>query len=132
MSSPDVTAPVSRAAPVRRRCVAIAVAAAALLVASAGHGDAGQAAAAGATPGAPQVNASVDPRTESCSALKSKLNAAGEMSILSGPRGAWGDTFYGPAVPRCQFWQMPVFTYVKARDGLCGVGYICVEKLTFD
>ncbi|HET9751090.1 MAG TPA: hypothetical protein VFS06_17485 [Casimicrobiaceae bacterium] len=64
--------------------------------------------------------------------MKSKLNAAGEMSILSGPRGAWGDTFYGPAVPRCQFWQMPVFTYVKARDGLCGVGYICVEKLTFD
>ena len=76
--------------------------------------------------------AAIDPRSESCTALKSKLNAAGEMSILSGPRGAWGDTFYGPAVPRCQFWQMPVFTYVKARDGLCGVGYICVEKLTFD
>jgi len=23
------------------------------------------------------------------------------------------------------------FTYVRARDGLCGVGYICVDKLSF-
>jgi len=54
------------------------------------------------------------------------------MSILSGPRGSWGDTFYGPAVPRCQFWQMPQFTYVRARDGRCGVGYICVDKYSVD
>jgi hypothetical protein len=79
-----------------------------------------------------QTPAPIDPVSLSCSALKTQLKAAGELSILSGPRGAWGDTFYGPAVPRCQFWQMPQFTYVRARDGLCGVGYICVEKLTFD
>jgi len=48
------------------------------------------------------------------------------------PSGGWGDTFYGPAVPRCQFWQMPQFTYVRTRDGLCGVGYICVEKYSID
>jgi len=27
---------------------------------------------------------------------------------------------------------MPQFTYVRARDGLCGVGYICVEKYSVD
>jgi hypothetical protein len=54
------------------------------------------------------------------------------MSILSGPRGAWGDTFYGPAVPQCPFWQVSQFTYVRARDGLCGVGYICIDKNPMD
>ena len=72
----------------------------------------------------------VDPETLSCSALKSELSKRGELGILSGPRGAWSDTFYGPAVPRCEFWQIPEFTYVRARDGLCGVGYICIEKPT--
>jgi len=27
---------------------------------------------------------------------------------------------------------MPQFTYVRARDGLCGVGYICIEKYSLD
>jgi len=72
------------------------------------------------------------PESLSCTELKGQLKTAGELSILSGPRGGWGDTFYGPAVPRCQFWQMPQFTYVRARDGLCGVGYICVEKYSVD
>jgi hypothetical protein len=27
---------------------------------------------------------------------------------------------------------MPVFTYVKTTDGLCGVGYICADKLSRD
>jgi len=103
------------------------------LLSPASYGQAGQAKAGGPVTGpAPDRAASVDPQSVSCTALKAQLKAAGELSILSGPRGAWGDTFYGPAVPRCQFWQMPVFTYVKARDGLCGVGYICVEKLTYD
>ena len=79
-----------------------------------------------------QQVAPVDPGTLSCADLKSRLEGAGEMSILSGPRGAWGDTFYGPGVPRCPFWQMPQFAYVSARDGLCGVGYICVDKYTID
>jgi hypothetical protein len=79
-----------------------------------------------------QNSAPVNPVTLSCNALKAKLQTAGELSILSGPKGAWADTFYGPAVPRCQFWQMPVFSYVRASDGLCGVGYICVDKLSMD
>jgi hypothetical protein len=113
-------------------CAAIGLAAV-LLFASASYAQGGRAPADGPVTGtAPNIAVPVNPKTQSCTALKAQLNAAGEMSILSGPKGAWGDTFYGPAVPRCQFWQMPVFTYVKASDGLCGVGYICVEKLTFD
>lgn len=87
----------------------------------------------GRVPGnAQQIMAPVDPQTLSCNDLKAQLKSAGQMSILSGPRGGGGDTFYGPVVPRCQFWQMPQFTYVRARDGLCGVGYICVDKPAMD
>jgi hypothetical protein len=68
----------------------------------------------------------------SCNDLKTELKSAGEMRILSGPKGGWSDTFYGPAVPRCPFWQMPQFVYVRARDGLCGVGFICVDKNPMD
>jgi hypothetical protein len=25
-----------------------------------------------------------------------------------------------------------LFQYVRTNDGLCGVGYICVDKLSFD
>jgi hypothetical protein len=75
-----------------------------------------------------QVPASVNPENVSCKELKDKLESAGSLTILSGPKG-WGDTFYGPRVPQCQFWTRPVFSYVSTRDGLCGVGYICVEKL---
>jgi len=75
-----------------------------------------------------QVPASVNSENVSCKELKDKLESAGSLTILSGPKG-WGDTFYGPRVPQCQFWTRPVFSYVSTRDGLCGVGYICVEKL---
>jgi len=89
--------------------------------------------AGGPVPGnGSQNSAPVNPATLSCNSLKAKLQTAGELNILSGPKGAWADTFYGPAVPRCQFWQMPVFSYVRASDGLCGVGYICVDKLSID
>jgi hypothetical protein len=71
---------------------------------------------------------SVDPRNFSCKDLKDKLASAGSLTILAGPRG-YGDTFYGPRVPQCQFWQRPAFSYVRTRDSLCGVGYICVDKL---
>jgi len=27
---------------------------------------------------------------------------------------------------------MPTFQYVRANDGLCGIGYICVDKLSRD
>jgi hypothetical protein len=105
---------------VRRRSVAACVGAATFLVASASYGQA---------PGnAEQSPAPVNPQSLSCTDLKAQLHGAGELRILSGPKEGWGDTFYGPAVPRCEFWQMPRFTYVRARDGLCGVGYICIDK----
>ena len=76
----------------------------------------------------PQMQASVNPQDFSCKDLKDKLAGAGSLTILAGPRG-YGDTFYGPRVPQCQFWQRPTFSYVRTRDSLCGVGYICVDKL---
>jgi len=63
-----------------------------------------------------------------CKALKNELERTGSLPILYGPKG-WADTFYGPSVPQCQFWQRPVFSFVNTSDGLCGVGYICVAKL---
>ena len=68
----------------------------------------------------------VDTGTISCDALKSALQTSGALTLLSGPRG-YGDTYYA-RVPRCQFWQRPLFVYVSAADGLCGVGYICTNK----
>ena len=68
-----------------------------------------------------------DSQSVTCNALKERLERTGSLPILYGPKG-FADTFYGPRVPQCQFWQRPVFTYVNTNDGLCGVGYICVEK----
>jgi len=117
-----------------RRLGATCVAAATVVLTSATYSQTGQAQAAGTTgpESREQTPAPLRPEDLSCNDLKAQLKAAGQLSILSGPRGGWGDTFYGPAVPRCQFWQMPQFTYVRARDGLCGVGYICIDKLSFD
>ena len=118
----------------QRRLIATCMTATAVVFTSVGYGQVGQAPAVdGSVPGSGQkASAPVTPESLSCSDLKGQLKAAGELNILSGPRGGWGDTFYGPAVPRCQFWQQPEFTYVRARDGRCGVGYICVEKYTVD
>ena len=91
-----------------------------------GNGDPAAAGPAEATP--PQLPASVNPQDFSCEDLKDRLASAGSLTILAGPRGH-GDTFYGPRVPQCQFWQRPAFSYVRTRDSLCGVGYICVDKL---
>lgn len=76
----------------------------------------------------PQEAPSTNAQSLTCKELKDKLESAGSLTILSGPKG-WGDTFYGPRVPQCQFWERPVFSYVSTRDRLCGVGYICVMKL---
>lgn len=78
------------------------------------------------------IGAPLDPQTLSCSDLKAQIKSSGELNLLVGPRNGWGDTFYGPAVPRCQFYQMPQFAYVKARDGRCGIGYICIDKMSID
>jgi hypothetical protein len=117
-----------------RERVATCIALATFLLAPASYGQPPQATIAGAALAADgQPNpAPVHPETLPCDALKAQLKSAGELNILSGPRGGWGDTFYGPAVPRCEFWQMPVFTYVRASDRRCGVGYICVEKYSVD
>ena len=117
-----------------RAFIAACVAVTCFVVTNASFGQAGQVPSAGsAVPGnAQQYPAPVNPETLSCSALKAKLQSTGELSILVGTRGGWGDTFHGPAVPRCPFWQMPQFTYVRTDDGLCGVGFVCVEKLSRD
>jgi len=107
--------------------------AATFLLMSASYGQAGPAGAAdGSDPASTAQTVPVDPQGLTCDDLKAQLKSAGAMSILSGPRGGWGDTFYGPAVPRCQFWQIPQFTYVRTRDRLCGVGYICIDKPSMD
>ena len=114
----------------RRSFIATCVAATCLLGATASQGQAGP--GPGATGGAQQIPAPTDPQTLSCSALKARLQTTGQLPILVGSRGGWADTFYGPQVPRCQFWQMPLFQYVRTNDGLCGVGYICVDKMSLD
>ena len=78
------------------------------------------------------LRAPLDPQTLSCNDLKAQMKSSGELNLLVGPRNGWGDTFYGPAVPRCQFYQMPQFAYVKAQDGRCGIGYICIDKMSID
>lgn len=117
-----------------RSALIACVAASAFLTTTASVGQVGQVPdpSRGVPGNAQQDPAPVDPQSMSCSALKGRLQSSGQLTILSGPRGGWGDTFYGPAAPRCQFWQMPQFQYVRARDGLCGVGYICVDKMSFD
>ena len=120
--------------PAQPRLLAICMGAATFLLMSASYGQARQALVADGpvAENKHQTLAPVNPQSQSCDDLKAQLKSAGTMSMLSGPKGGWGDTFYGPAVPRCQFWQMPQFTYVRARDGLCGVGYICVDKYSMD
>jgi hypothetical protein len=71
----------------------------------------------------------VNSDTMSCKDLKAVLEKAGSLKIFSVQRG-WADTFYGPGVPLCQFWERPVFSYVDTTDGFCAVGYICVDKLS--
>jgi len=134
MPRPSTVMAAPFAASALRRVVAACVAAVPVLVTSVSYAQSVQTPGAGAPVSGNgwQNSAPVDPATLSCNALKAKLQTAGELSILSGPKGGWADTYYGPAVPRCQFWQMPVFSYVRAGDGLCGVGYICVDKLSID
>jgi hypothetical protein len=120
--------------PARSNVIARCIGAATFLLVSVSYGQAQQAFVADGPVRAngQQALAPVNPQSLSCNDLKAQLKSGGEMKILAGPRGDWGDTFYGPAVPRCQFWQMPQFAYVRARDGLCGVGYICVDKYSMD
>lgn len=117
-----------------RIVVATCVASTSLLATGSSYGQTGPVpgASTSVAGNAAQYPPPIDPQSVSCSALKARLQASGELTILSGPRGAWGDTFYGPVAPRCQFWQMPRFSYVRTTDGLCGIGYICVEKLSHD
>jgi hypothetical protein len=120
--------------PAPRRFIATCVAAAFLLGGIASHGQVGQGKGANASvaAGGQQTPEAIDPQTVSCSDLKARMRSAGQLPILVGPRGGWPDTFFGPQVPRCLFWQRPLFQYVRTNDGLCGVGYICVDKLSFD
>jgi hypothetical protein len=73
---------------------------------------------------APTINTN----TTSCKELKSRLQNAGALALVSGPRG-WGDTYYARA-PQCEFWQRSMFSYVTTNDGWCGVGYVCAAKIS--
>lgn len=128
------TAPLPRSATMACRFIATCLAAGGFLLTDPGYGQAGPASGANSAPppAARQDAEPVNPGTLSCNALKARLASTGELRILSGPRGAWPDTFYGPRAPRCEFWQMPAFQYVRTNDGLCGIGYICVDKLSRD
>jgi hypothetical protein len=112
----------------RRGSVALTAAAALAMIvpAAPSQGESGRVVAAVEGDGLPE-SASTNAEILTCRELKGKLENAGSLMILSGPKGQ-GDTFYGPRVPQCQFWTRPVFSFVRTRDGLCGVGYICVEK----
>ena len=77
----------------------------------------------------PQVPGPINAEAVSCKSLKDTLQSAGTLDILTEQRG-WGETFYGPGVPQCQFWQRPEFMYVRANDGACGVGYVCAQRVT--
>jgi hypothetical protein len=93
------------------------------------YGDTGQIIAAADPVAGSRVQdtAPTDAESLTCKELKDRLASSGSLMITSGAR-RWGDTFHGPRVPQCEFWQRPVFSYVRTRDELCGVGYICVEK----
>src|SRR5690348_5973208 len=109
----------SFATPAHRKFLATCASAVTFFLTSASQGQVGEPPAATApVPGYPiQSPAPVDPESMSCTDLKAEMKSAGQLNLLYGPRGGWADTFYGPAAPRCQFWQMPQFTYVRARDG---------------
>ena len=115
----------------RRGGVALSAAAAVatIVLAAPGDGETGPVVAAvdAVAADGSQDSGSTNAELLTCRELKATLDNAGSLMILSGPKGQ-GDTFYGPRVPQCQFWTRPVFSFVKTRDGLCGVGYICVEK----
>lgn len=92
------------------------------------HGQVG--AAADAIPmGRAQSAAPITAGSVSCKELKDAVQRSGALTIVSGPRG-WSDTYYGPGVPRCEFYQTPMFSYVDTNDGACGVGYVCTQRIT--
>ena len=117
-----------------RNCISISVAAAAvsmIVLTTPIHGETGQLVAQAAPAAAyrPQGPVPINAEAVSCKELKDRLQSAGTLDILSGQRG-WGETFYGPGVPQCQFWQRPQFMYVSTNDGSCGAGYICAQRVT--
>ena len=113
----------------RRMTLFGAVATAAILLGATFHDATAQSAGAAdrVAASSPHAASPADAQSMTCAALKDELERTGSLPILYGPKG-WADTFYGPRVPQCQFYQRPVFSFVNTRDGLCGVGYICVEK----
>jgi len=117
----------------RRSRVAISVAAGAffLIEPTTSHGDAGQVVAQAAPVVAyrPQDAAPVIAENVSCNELKGRLQSRGTLDVVAGQK-SWPETFYGPNVPQCQFWQRPQFMYVGTNDGSCGAGYICTQRIT--
>ena len=69
----------------------------------------------------------VDAQGTSCQELKSRIRDAGSLILTAGP-GAGGDLFHARA-PQCEFWQRAQQANVRAKDGWCAVGYVCVARL---
>jgi len=118
----------------RRSSFAIGVSAGALSMivqTTSSHGDPGTVLAQASPVPAyrAQDAAPVIAETVSCNDLKSRLQSTGTLDVVAGQRN-WSETFYGPGVPQCQFWQRPQFMYLSASDGSCGLGYICVQRIT--
>ena len=118
----------------RRTWIAVSVAAGTfsmIVLTTLSSGDTGQVVAQ-AGPAAtyrPQDPAPLVAATVSCKELKDRLQSAGTLDIVPEQK-SWSETFYGPEVPQCQFWQRPQFMYVNTNDGSCGLGYICVQRVT--
>ena len=107
------------------RLSVVAGAMAMMMLSASSHGQTGQPTATSN----PQVSSTINAATVSCRDLKANLQRAGTLTIVSEPRG-WADTYYGPAVPQCEFWLKPKFSYVSTNDGACDVGYTCVDRVT--
>lgn len=131
LAMPSASSPTPAAPAWRCRHVAVSVAAAMFSVFAPIAPSDGQVigAVGSVATGGPQNVATINSETVSCRQLKDTLQKDGALTIVSGQRN-WGDTFYGPGVPQCEFWSRPVFSYVSTNDGSCGAGYVCAQRVT--
>ena len=117
----------STVAPAWRRFIGLFVVAGSLAVilSASSVAQTGQGLPPGVSLGNPPHDAPpLDTGTISCDALKDRLQRAGTLYVTG--RHGWSETFYSK--PQCEFWATPVFHYVRANDGACGLGYLCQWK----
>jgi len=125
-ASPQRAAARQASTPGKRGCIGASVSAAVLgflLAIPSGHAQ--TASPPPAAQGAVAPSAPLDARTMTCQALQARVRDSEPIFISSGPQG--GDLFYARN-PRCEFWQRPQSSFVRAQDGWCGAGFICAAK----